>query len=269
VRLSEDKSWRIAVLATPSSVRRQDGTDGTRLASYIPDPLDRGEAFELLLNNLAAIFCQGQDLIATVAENTTASRYLRCERKRAAIGRAAARDLDLVRANAAPVLNAAVHDQCRSGNRQLIDPLVAALGYRPVQGELIGYVDKGTDAEAIGATMAWYWARPPLVYLGTANWERGQPTADSKAAWDALTDLRTRYRHACLRAFLARDNPEARFAMSLGFTLDPGEYPPELTPDLKHARRIALADPDRFERLLHARAEQPSTTITLRPSVQM
>jgi hypothetical protein len=247
----------------------RDGTDVTRLASYIPDPLDRGEAFELLLNNLAAIFCQGQDLIATVAENTTASRYLRCERKRAAIGRAAARDLDLVRANAAPVLNAAVHDQCRSGNRQLIDPLVAALGYRPVQGELIGYVDKGTDAEAIGATMAWYWARPPLVYLGTANWERGQPTADSKAAWDALTDLRTRYRHACLRAFLARDNPEARFAMSLGFTLDPGEYPPELTPDLKHAQRIALADPDRFERLLHARAEQPSTTITRRPSVQM
>lgn len=242
------------------------GADVTMLYSYIPDPPDRGEAVEPLLDGLAALFNPGQDLTAPVPGNAAASRYSRCERKRAAIGRAAARDLDLVRANAALVLSAAVHDQCRSGNRQLIDPLVAALGYRPVQEALIGYVENGTDAEAIGATMAWYWARPPLVYLGTANWERRQPTADSKAAWDALADLRTRYRHACLRAFLARDDLHVRFALSLGVTLDPATYPAELLPDLEHARRIALADPDRYERLLHAQAEQPSATITGRSS---
>jgi hypothetical protein len=215
--------------------------DVASLFWHIPDPPDRGEAFEPLLDGLAAIFCQGQDLTPTVMENATASRYSRCERKRAAIGRAAAQDLELVRANAALVLDAVVHDQCRSGNRQLIDPLVAALGYRPVQEALIGYVDNGTDAEAIGATMAWYWARPGLVYLGTANWERRQPTADSKAAWDAVADLRSRYRHACLRAFLARHDPQVRDALSLGFNLDPAAYPAELLPDLEHARRIVLA----------------------------
>jgi hypothetical protein len=238
------------------------------MVSYIPDPPDRAEEFEPLLDGLAAIFCRGQDLTATLAKNATASRYLRCERMRAAIGRAAAQELDLVRANAALVLGTVVHDQCRSGNRQLIEPLVAAVGYRSVQEALIGYVDKGTDAEAIGATMAWYWARPGLVYLGTANWERQQPTADSKAAWDALADLRTQYRHACLRAFLARHNPAVRFALSLGFTLDPAAYPAELLPDLEHARRIVLADPDRYARLLRARAEQPNATITGRSSAQ-
>jgi hypothetical protein len=234
----------------------------TSLSSYIPDPPDRGEAFEPLLDGLAAIFCQGQDLTPAVTENAAASRYSRCERKRAAIGRAAAQDLELVRASAALMLDAVVHDQCRSGNRQLIDPLVAAVGYRAVQEALIGYVDNGTDAEAIGATMAWYWARPGLVYLGRAKWERRQPTADSKAAWDGLADLRSRYRHACLRAFLAREDPQARFALSLGFTLDPATYPPEAMPDLEHARRIVPADRDRYEHLLRAQTEHPSTTIT-------
>jgi hypothetical protein len=244
------------------------GQEVTRLLSHIPDPAGRSEAFEPLLDDLAAIFGQGQDLTAAVPETAAASRYSRCERKRAAIGQVAARDLDLVRANAALVLRTVVHDQCRSGNRQLIDPLVAALGYRPVQEALTGYVEKGTDAEVIGATMAWYWARPPLAYQGTANWERRQPTTDSKAAWDALADLRDRYRHACLRAFIARDDPDARFALSLGFNLDPDAYPAELLPDLEHARRIGLADPDRYERLLRAQAEQPGTTITGRPRVQ-
>jgi hypothetical protein len=86
------------------------------------------------------------------------------------------------------LLRALVHDQCRSGIRQVVKPLVAALGYRPAQEALISYVEAGTAAEAIGAAMAWYWARPTLVYLGTASWRRRQPTADSKAAWDSLAD---------------------------------------------------------------------------------
>jgi hypothetical protein len=164
--------------------------------SYIPDPPDRSEALEPLLDRLAAIFCLGRDLCPAAAQNVTTGRYSRCQRKRSAIGRAAAGDLDLVRANAALMLDTVVHDRHRSGNRKLIDPLVAALGYRRVQEALIGYVEAGTDAEAIGATMAWYWARPPLVYLGEVNYAQRQPTPDSKAAWDALADLRTRYRHA-------------------------------------------------------------------------
>lgn len=235
---------------------------------YIPDPPGRSAAFELLLDELAAILCPGQDPLATFHLGPAASAYQRCQAKRSAIGRAAGQDLEVIRGHEDLLLRAAVHDQCRSGIRQLVRPLVAALGYRPVQEALISYVETGTDAEAIGATMAWYWARPPLVYRGRANWQRRQPTADSEAGWESLADLRTRYRHACLRAFLARHDPQVRFALSLGFTLDPAAYPAESLPDLEHARRIVLADADRYERLLRTQAEQPSTTITSRSSIQ-
>lgn len=235
---------------------------------YIPDPPGRSAAFELLLDELAAIFRPVQDPLATFRLGPAASGYQRCQAKRSAIGRAAGQDLEAVRVHEVLLLRAAVHDQCRSGIQQLVKPLVAALGYRPVQEGLIGYVETGTGAEAIGATMAWYWTRPPLVYLGTANWQRRQPTADSKAAWDSLADLRTRYRHACLRAFLTRDDQQVRSALSLGFTLDPAAYPAESLPDLEHARHIVLADPDRYERLLRAQAEQPTATITSRSSIQ-
>jgi hypothetical protein len=49
-----------------------------------------------MLDGLAAIFSHGQDLTATAAQNVTVSRYSRCERRRAAIRRAAAGDLDLL-----------------------------------------------------------------------------------------------------------------------------------------------------------------------------
>jgi hypothetical protein len=210
-------------------------------------PPDRGEAFEPFLDELAMIFCTGQHLAVTRPPDAAVSQHWRCEVKRLAIGRAAAGDLAAVREHAALLLSTVVHDQCRSGNRQLIEPLVTALGHRRVQEALISYVETGTDAETIGATMAMYWARPPLRYT---NWSRREPTAGSKAAHDALADLRDRCGHACLHAFVRRDSPEVRFALSLRFTLDPAAYPPELLPELRRAQRIILADPSSYERIL-------------------
>jgi hypothetical protein len=218
-----------------------------RTFSYIPDPPGRSAAFEPLLDELAAIFCPGQDLLAASHLGPAADGYHRCEVKRSAIGRAAGQDLQAARRHAPLLVRAAVHDQCRSGIRGLVEPLVAAVGYRQVQEPLISYVETGTDAEAIGATMAMYWARPSLRY---SNWERRELTAESKATRDSLVDLRDRYRQACLRAFVIRDSPGARFALSLGFSLDPRDYPPELLPELDHARSIVLADPGRYERIL-------------------
>jgi hypothetical protein len=228
--------------------RRLPGKAMARTFSYIPDPPGRGEAFEPFLDELAAIFCPGQDLALAGHLGRAASRRMRCEVKRFAIGRAAGGDLAAVREHAALLLRAVVHDQNRSGNRRLIEPLVAALGYRRVQEELISYVQTGTDAEKIGATMAMYWARPPLGY---SDGSRCEPTAGSQAVLDSLADLRSRYRQACLHAFVTRDSPELRFALSLGFTLDPADYPPESLPELGHAQRIILADPRRYDRILH------------------
>lgn len=113
---------------------------------------------------------------------------------------------------------------------------------------LITYVETGTDAETIGATMAMYWTGVRLRY---SDWSHRELTASSKAELESVTDLHSRYRQACLHAFVTRDDPQLRFALSLGFTLDPAAYPPELLPELRHAQHIILADPGRYERILH------------------
>lgn len=197
----------------------------TRTLSCIPDPPDRGDAFEPLLDELAAIFCRGQDLARAGSLGEAASRYMRCEIKRLAIGRVASRNLAAVREHADLLLRAAVYDQCRSGNRQLVEPLVTALGRRQVKEALITYVETGTDAETIGATMAMYWTGVRLRY---SDWSHRELTASSKAELESVTDVHSRYRQACLHAFVTRDDPQLRFALSLGFTLDPAAYPPEL-----------------------------------------
>src|SRR5580698_1898341 len=111
--------------ASPNWLRtRREGATAMVL-SYIPDPPDRSTAFEPLLDELAAVFCPGQEMVAG-PDGRAESRYMRCEVKRLAISRAAGRDLPLVRAHASLMQRAVVYDQCRSGIRQLVDPLIAA-----------------------------------------------------------------------------------------------------------------------------------------------
>lgn len=177
-------------------------------------------------------------------------RHHRCEVKRFRIGEAAHENPDTTRRHADLLIRAAMHDQCRSGIRQLVQPLVEALGYRPVQEAIIEYARTGTETEKVGATMAWYFARPPLRYASREAFDRGEPTAESKAAQGALADLHERYRAACLAAFLACEDPDARQDLSLGFTLDPAAYPDDLQPALQRARQIITADPERYRRIL-------------------
>lgn len=80
-------------------------------------------------------------------------QHHRCEVKRFRLGKAAETDPDLTRRHADLLIHAAMHDQCRSGIRRLVQPLVGALDYRPVQASIIEYVRTGTDAEKVGATV--------------------------------------------------------------------------------------------------------------------
>lgn len=105
--------------------------------------------------------------------------------------------------------------------------------------------------------MAWYFARPGLQYASMEDLRRGVPTEESKAALEALADLRSEYRSACLSAFLACEDPETRQDLSLGLSLDPADYPADLRTSHEKARRIIQADPERYRWLLERCTHMP------------
>ncbi|MFC9898019.1 hypothetical protein ACFVMC_30385 [Nocardia sp. NPDC127579] len=211
----------------------------------IPDPADRTRAFEPLLDSLLATFGADREPSPGVSG---AGEHHRCEVKRFRLGQAADADAQATRSHADRLLHVAVHDQCRSGINQLIRPLVRVLGYRPVQERLVRYLREGSEPEQIGATMAWYWAQPPLGYDSWEDARRGIPSKSSQAEQDSLNDLHRQFRTACLAAFLARDSPDTRHALSIWLTLDPADYPGHLRADHTRACEIIRADPDRYRR---------------------
>lgn len=220
----------------------------------LPDRAGREVDLEPLLDELLAIFCPDWEL-PPIMEGE--HQYHRNEVKRYQLGEAAAKDPAAARQHAGLLTHAAVHDQCRSGIRQLILPLVAACGHRQVQAAIIDYMRTGSDPEKIGASLAWYFARPGLQYASMEDLRRGVPTEESKAALEALADLRNDYRSACLSAFLACEDPQTRQDLSLELSLDPADYPAELRNSHEKARLIIETDPERYRRLLERCTHTP------------
>ncbi|MFE9481179.1 hypothetical protein ACFYNM_21555 [Streptomyces spororaveus] len=220
----------------------------------LPDRGGREAAFEPLLDGLLALFCPDWEL-PPIMEGE--QQYHRNEVKRYQLGEAAAQDRAATRQHAALLAHAAVHDQCRSGVRQLIQPLVTACGYRQIQAAIIGYMRTGSDPERVGASMAWYFARPGLQYASMEDLRRGVPTKESKAELEALADLRNEYRSACLSAFLVCGDPETRQDLSLELSLDPAVYPADLRASHEKARLIIQADPERYRWLLERCTHMP------------
>jgi hypothetical protein len=209
----------------------------------IPDPPGREIAFEPQLDDLLPIFCPDWELPPIMAGE---HQHHRCEVKRYQIGQAAQADLEATRRYSGQLLHAAMYDQCRSGIGQLMRPLVDAIGYRELQTRIVGYMQTGAGAEKIGATMAWYWARPGLKYASRDDLKNGTPTQESRAAQEALSDLRDTYRTACLEAFLASDDLTAQQALSLWIERDPAAYPADLQASHELAWQIITADPEHF-----------------------
>ncbi|MFF8029613.1 hypothetical protein ACFZDJ_53170 [Streptomyces sp. NPDC007896] len=210
----------------------------------IQDRPGREAVFEPLLDELLALCSPDRVLPERMVGK---HQHHRCGVKRREIGRVAEADPGLTRWHADLLVHAAMHDQCRSGINQLVRPLVNALGYRWVQEEIIRYVRSGSEAEKVGATMAWYFARPPLKY---ASWEERIPTSESKAAVEALSDPRGCYRDAALAAFLSCKDSGVRQDLSLWVSLDPSVYPDDLQIAQKRAKDIILADPEHYRWLL-------------------
>jgi hypothetical protein len=206
----------------------------------IPDRPGREVAFEPLLDPLLEVFSP-----SWVLPRGMAGRHQRhrCEVKRWEIGRAAEADPDLTREHADALMRAVVHDPCRSGINQLVRPLVRALGHRWTQERIIHYVRTGSAAEQAGATMAWYFAGPGLRYTSADGDPASRvPTPESKAALDALSDLRARYRQAVLTAFLACDDPGTRQDLARWISRDASAYPVTLQAEHERATRLLLTE---------------------------
>jgi predicted ATPase/DNA-binding CsgD family transcriptional regulator len=121
------------------------------LAAPAPEPTWPGPAYTTFVSEGRV---GGIDLITALYPRWR----LQLVRGQASCGcRAADQGLAAAVEQACLVLRAVVHDQCRSSNRQSIEPLIAASGYRQVQEALISCAETGSDAEAIGTAMAMCW----------------------------------------------------------------------------------------------------------------
>jgi hypothetical protein len=225
---------------------------------------ERLRLFEPLLDELAAEF--GLEAVGPVKSrgNPASDAYHRCEVKRLRIGEACALNREAVADHADEIMHAIAHDHCPSGNRQLIEPLVDALGARPVMERILSYLETGSATERLGATMALYWAAPTLQYstldelrndpersqsgIGKLSLVPGEMTPRSKnaEAHMLMREFEPRIRAACLRAFLASEDLSDYRYFSHLISLAPSDYPVELHPEVEAAREIAEQPPERF-----------------------
>jgi hypothetical protein len=179
--------------------------------------------------------------------------------KRMQVARVLQRQPERAATLAGLVLAAIVVDEDPSSNRQLVEPLVAAIGRRAVLASLLSYVELGSPAQRAGATRGWYWAQPTVVYATSADLDAGRPTVASQVEAEEVADLRRAFRIACLTAFLGTAEVEVRAALAMWFTLGPEDYPLEMAAQVDQARRIAARDPQRYQRLL-ANTTEPGLT---------
>jgi hypothetical protein len=225
---------------------------------------ERLRLFEPLLDELTAEFRLEALGPMESRGDPVSDAYHRCEAKRDRIGEACASDRAAVRDHADEIMHAIAHDHCPSCNRQLIEPLVNALGARQVMERILYYLEAGSATERLGASMAWYWAAPRVQYETLDEFlndpgrslsgavkhalVRGEPTPSGKnaEAHMFMREFRPRIRHAYLRAFLASEDPDDCRFFSQGFSLTLDDYPVELHPEVEAARRIAGQHPERF-----------------------
>ncbi len=227
---------------------------------------ERLRLFEPLLDGLTAVF--RVEPIGPVESwgDPESDAYHRCEVKRSRVGKACASDRGTALGHADEIMHAIAHDHCPSGNRQLIEPLVNALGARQVMERVLVYVERGSATERLGASMACYWASPTVQYATLAEFQDDPegsqpgvvkhslvpgevtPSGRNAAARAFMREFRPRIRAARLRAFLASEDPGDCRYFSRSLSLSPVDYPLELHPEVEAARKIAEQHPEWFTR---------------------
>src|SRR6185312_13105355 len=107
----------------------------------------------------------------------------------------------------APLLDAGIDEVNPSYNRAFIEPCMRAFGARRVNGYLLEVVASGSDVRKMGAMKALYWAQVPLRFVGEApSYAIEHATPESRAAYEALADVRERKRTLLLETFVSNPN---------------------------------------------------------------
>lgn len=196
--------------------------------------------------------------ITTSADDADHQRYERIEVTRLRLGRALAGQPELTARLSATVFKAVLLE-CGVTD-QLIAPLVAAIGRRVVLERLIDAVSEGPWERRANAAQAAYHVR---------CWRHPEESARARGAWssaelrnhkarrlpprsggiDTIDDLWPGFWQACLIAFVECDDTEVRRLLQTAFPNEVGCYPAEFAGLLEQARRIAAADPERFQRM--------------------
>lgn len=230
---------------------------------------ERLRLFEPLLDELAAEF--HLEAIGPMESwgDPVSDAYHRCEVKRCRIGEACASHRGGVVDHADEIIHVIAHDHCPSGNRQLIEPLVNALGARQVMERILDYMETGSVTERLGAAMAWYWASPTLQYSTLGDFRNDIDRSESSVVKHSLVpgqvtplgknaearmfmrEFRPRIRAAYLRAFFASEDPSdcRYFSQFLSLALD--DYPVELHLQVEAARKIVEQHPELFKQDNH------------------
>lgn len=73
-------------------------------------------------------------------------------------------------------------------------------------------------------------------------------TPEGAAEYEAVSDLRERYRRTALRRFLSDDDLDLRRCILPGLTLDPQMYPSHIRDDVARAVQIARTSNDDYLR---------------------
>lgn len=201
--------------------------------------------------------------VAPTADDADRRRYHRIEVTRLRLGQALAEQPDLTARLSATILKAILLEY--SVTDQLTAPLIAAVGRRVILGQLIDAVTEGPCERRANAAGAAYWVRcwrhpQESALLRSAYSEGAQSSAEFRSyvvrhlppragEIDTIEDLWPRFWQACLTAFIECDNAEVRGLLQTAFPNEAGCYPTESAGLLEQARRIAAADPERFQRM--------------------
>jgi hypothetical protein len=209
--------------------------------------------FEDRLDELLAELCldwQDPELPEPYRSNLRFVAYNRRNAKRMRLGDLLTARPEVATTLGGRVLEVIACDEDVSSNKQLIAPMLAALGRRAVQHHLISVIETGPEHKKVCAVRAWYWSQVSLVYESVEALQARRPTPLSRAADDAVADLRALYRIACLNAFVTCPQQTTREWLARGFLLRDEYYPANVHDVLAQARTIAEADPDRYKELL-------------------
>jgi len=171
------------------------------------------------------------------------------EKRKWLVAEVAHRSKSLAEAFFAPMLDAGIDELDPSFNRSFIGPCLSAFGHRRVNEYLLRVVESESDFRKAGAVNALYWAEETLAFKGTVpSFTIEYATPESRAAYEAVSDLRERKRRLLLETFVTNPNVDLRRSIIPSLNLDPSVYPESHRSLVAKAIEIARGSEDEYIR---------------------